>query len=213
MKLFGLKDENGKEYVLNAYTIANGTSLYIETQVESIEPTPKFKIGDWVMCNRGCKVFKIIKIENNLICGTDFTMGSENFGNWEIRSLRLATASEIESHLIKEAERRGFVKGIKFKSIFSDKGAERKLEYFSSNQEEFKWQYLDNMDALYCNNGIATYHRFCSNPFIYRNGQWCPIVPDKKPLPKTKKDFMDFLGTYCNRHCDSVQKFLDDYED
>lgn len=41
MELFGLKDKDGKEYKL----ITRSNSLSIG--VESIEPKPAFKVGDW----------------------------------------------------------------------------------------------------------------------------------------------------------------------
>lgn len=214
MKLFGLKDENGKEYELNVIESFTATSV----SVKPIEPTLKLEIGKWYKYAQ--YIFRVESIDSNWIYfdnESSYVIGEPKirvYSGWA-DNCRLATASEIESHLIKEAEKKGFVKGIKFKSIFSDEGAERKLEYFSSNQKEFKWRYFDNMDALYCDNGMATYHhRFCSNPFIYRNGQWCPIVPDKKPLPKTKKELMDLLVHIAvHNSYQYVRETLDEYED
>jgi hypothetical protein len=79
----------------------------------------EFKVGDWVklISNGGCynrhrigDVIKITGIEEHKIHDEILSGG---YGYLSKSDLRKATTSEIETHLISEAEKKGFVKGAK----------------------------------------------------------------------------------------------------
>jgi hypothetical protein len=83
----------------------------------------EFKVGDWVVCLSGSssftegKLYKVRELKDsigNLGIEKD-DAGSSTNGKTH-RYWRLASDSEIESHLIKEAEKKGFVKGAKIKN-------------------------------------------------------------------------------------------------
>lgn len=81
---------------------------------------------------------------------------------------------EILDKLLAEADRRGFNKiGTKFLSIHSDDGKERVIDYYDRDSP-ISW-YLCSGTALRSKDGL--YNRgTCSNPAIYENGKWCPII-------------------------------------
>ncbi len=209
MKLFGLKDENGREYELNVI----GNRFYIDgeiiTQIKPInaEPTPKFKVGDWIIRKDG-NIPKRIKYVDKYAFLCDDEISDHLFENADgYCAYRFATQSEIESHLIKIAEKKGFKNGVMFTGLRFHRDCKMLWQVGSTDVEQFKGYYKDG-DYLIVEdvkNGVWE--------LIYQQGKWATIIPDKKPLPKTKEEFMNFLGTYCNRHCKSVQEFLDDYED
>lgn len=193
MKLFGLKDENGKEYALNV-KIEN-YDRYQATYAEPIEPTPKFKVGDWVIRKDEGVPMRIKCIDKYAFVCDDETSGHLLENAVGHCAFRLATESEIESHLIKVAESRGFKDGFKYRDQ-SNKGVFKlclnKLTY---------WVDSDMLSDGY---GGA----------IYEKGKWATIIPDKKPLPKTKKELMDLLVHIAvhNSH-QHVRETLDEYED
>lgn len=191
MKLFGLKDENGKEYVLSE--IPN----IIGWQAEPIEPTPKLVVGKWY--KYGEYIFRVESIDFEWIYfdkESSYVIGEPKirvYSGWA-DNCRLATASEIESHLIKVAERRGFKNNVKYKDPVNEK----------IHKLRFDKLYYWEGDMLTDGWGGA----------IYQDGQWATIIPDKKPLPKTKKELMDLLVHIAvhNSH-QHVRETLDEYED
>ena len=107
---------------------------------------------------------------------------------------RLATDSEVEAHLIEVAEQKGFKGGQKLERV--NAGCSSKIDKWDRPE----YVYEKRFDRLLLN-GTG----------IYQSGKWATIV--KKQLPKTKEEFGKFLGEWANRHCSSVNEFLQDYED
>jgi len=88
-------------------------------------------------------------------------------------SLTLATPSEVESHLIKVAEEKGYVEGVKYKDLLlSNKECIRKGELY----------YYINDDMLTDGNGGA----------IYYQGKWASIIPS--PLELTLEEVAKKFG-------------------
>ena len=85
----------------------------------------------------------------------------ESSDGWGV-DLRQATATEIETALRKEAERRGFKKGVKYKGALY--GHEEKIKsefnYFSHGEKE------------YLTDGYGD--------SVYHNGNWAEIIEDEK---------------------------------
>lgn len=192
MKLFGLKDENGKEYVIEADLRSCFRNII---NVMPIEPTPKFKVGDWVIRKDG-NILKRIKYVDKYAFLCDDEISGHLFENADgYCAYRLATSSEIESHLIKVAEKKGLLKnGI----LLAGAGYNTRFKFLGGTIK-----YDKKEDAL-MEGGM----------FLYWKGKWATIIPDKKPLPKTKKELMDLLVHIAvhNSH-QHVRETLDEYED
>ena len=116
---------------------------------------PKFEVGDWVVSNLG----EIGRIKNDglELCpntsNTAYCLGDMS----DIK--RLATRTEIETALIKEAEKRGFKKGVKYKGASCNW-----TEYIHGSLEYFK-----DGDVLTDGYGES----------VYKQGKWAEIVEDK----------------------------------
>lgn len=214
MKLFGLKDENGKEYVIEADL---RSCFHNVINVMPIEPTPKFKVGDWVYysCPPNIKglddVFRIEDIRSTNDIGR-YRLKKEE-GVWhEANDCRFATQSEIESHLIKIAEKKGFKNGVKFKGLRFNRDCKMRWQVGKSMGENYRG-YYKNEDCLNVEDVKNNVWEL-----IYKQGQWATIIPDKKPLPKTKDEFYKMIKTYfdCNDGLPfptPIEEFLDEYED
>lgn len=96
---------------------------------------------------------------------------------------REATKEEIETALIKEAEKRGYVKGAKVKSI-NDEGYIFTIERF--------W-HLDSWNKVWFNGEKR-------NGYIFDSGKWAEII--KEEPPKTYKVGQRF------KHNDSKEKYI-----
>lgn len=171
------------------------------------EPAPKpskpeFKVGDWVIRTVEAghphhidKVFRITDIVDNGLKEDEITH--------MVSSCRLATPSEIESHLTTEADRRGFKEGVRYQGLFgwhkTPQVREGKLNYYVRGDTEY----------LTDGNGDA----------IYKNGKWAEILPDKKPLPQTRDEYGKMIKAYFDSNYDTempfvtpIYEFLDDYD-
>ena len=116
---------------------------------------PEFSVGDWVVSNLG----EIGRIKNDGLelcpntCNTPYCLGDMS----DIK--RLATRTEIETALIKEAESRGFKKGVKYKGA-----SYNWTEYIHGSLEYFK-----DGDVLTDGYGES----------VYKQGKWAEILEDK----------------------------------
>ena len=188
-ELFGLKDKEGKEYKLLADNYRDG---YTFSAIMPVESPQEFKVGDWIIGTRiNALPFRLPDIET-----VDYIR------EFEYCYYRPATPQEIESYLIKEAEKRGFVGKCKFRCTNG---------YLSTQLPQWDFFYLSGADAL-----VTHVVETSSNRAVYCQGKWAEIIPQKKSLPKTKSEFRYFLmeytvGSTC--HGKDVVDFLADFED
>ena len=138
-------------------------------RIEEVAPElfkPKFKVGDWLyLKSRGLvgRVFK--KCDTFQNCwGLDINGNRDNDSCHE-DNLRLATSSEILSHLKKIADEKGFVKGCRYKSI---SGGE-----FTATTSELKYGWL-KMDSLYFDT--------TGGGLIYLDGKWGEVISQPEVL-------------------------------
>ena len=190
-----MKDE---ELILKAVEYCNDIPArvrdFLRDQTKE-EPKPEFKVGDWIIGEAEynptypARIIRILGDHADLDIekvGADYCWRCGKSVYW-----RLATPQEIESHLRKIAEEKGFFKnGTKFKSINQNEvGSIRTIKPFRGNVD-IKWVYHDSNDSLFCCNGMDTKSidgkYVCSNPSIYEGGKWAEIIPEKKKLPSTK---------------------------
>lgn len=203
-ELFGLKDENGKEYKLLIESFSDGIHI---SKVLPVEAPPKFDIGEWVIwtgsrptigriigrCDLfpdswALDVYKKTEKEYSSCCGT---------------YLRKANSLEIQQHLLDVATQKGFINGAKFipiNSIIEIRTLERSKE----------WWYSGDKDTLFVCTPSPEWKNTCSNPQIYSNGVWAHLLPEKKKYPKTKEEAIEFLTGYAQNG--NMMNFLQQYE-
>jgi hypothetical protein len=94
-------------------------------------------------------------------------------GKWFIP----ATDKEVRDALIAEAKKRGFYDiGNKFISSISDNCKKREIRPYNT-QGEISYIFDDN--GLWCDEGMATFNKFCSNPYIFKDGKWAEIIQEE----------------------------------
>ena len=126
-----------KEFIKKAHSAAcSDWKTNIEKEFPKLFKEDALVVGKWYK-SEGC-LFNYQKQSN--VYGF-FTDGSWMNGDWIWygANARLATDKEVEEELIKEAKRRGFKEGVKFKSVSSGNNIERVyggFRYFS-NQNQF----------------------------------------------------------------------------
>ena len=163
------------------------------------ESQTEFKVGQYIIADGDSIPRRITRATSAIIeCDKYF------YYPWAVR---LAIPSEIEAHMKKEAEGRGYKPGVRFKSMNGDEIGRIRTIYANP------FDYYASSDTLTVSTPRQEWRNLCSNPTIYEKGRWAEILPEKKKLPKTREEFMKFLGDYTNRHCSTVQNFLDQYED
>ncbi len=139
---------------------------------------PKYKVGDWVR-------FFIdghIKRVEQLVPKVLFSNGSHariGFMEENHSDYRLATKEEIESHLIKEAEKRGFKVGVKINNT----NIEDWLIVESGEILEHRFKYNATFDWLSMQGWI-----------LYKQGKWATILEEPKVIELTLEDIAKLKG-------------------
>jgi hypothetical protein len=162
--------ESRKEFIKKAHSAAsNEWKKNFEKEFPKLFKEDALEVGKWVKTVDGA-MFCIQKKEVNMFYGYGFRL----FNIWDESYYSdkglctLATDKEVEEALIKEAERRGFKKGVKF--IRLSNGVVLTVDglpYFTHGRlsvlsPKTEWS--------------SVYKGGCSNPFIFDNGKWATIV-------------------------------------
>ena len=194
MKLYGLKDKDGKEYevtlpdmdVRNA--IDNRTFKLGDLTIKPVEPEPEFKVGDWVVLGSTGETNRIREINGNNLRYDDGCYHQEFRG-----FIRHATPQEIEYHLKNICEE-------KYNHcIVRDINCPVSVSIGDIIQQSY-----NQMSDTYYINGCV----------VYRQGKFADIVPEKKKLPKTKQELRRIVITAMSAPDGaSVDDFMNDYED
>lgn len=174
--------------------------------VKYLRQEPEFKVGGWSgwIDLGGIKhLFRITEFKGSQAYGNNGpNMGKEGWpdkseNQCSISSLVLATKEEIESHLIKVAKEKGFKEGCRYNNTAGNtKVAVKDPELYES----------DNPYSLHCGEG-------CGLIYDNRLNQWAQILPSKKALPKTKKEFAHFIDEWSKSSFEmSWNDFIDLYE-
>lgn len=108
------------------------------------------------------QVFRVVKIEGDLVFGEDFVDSPSSSSKCLfLQKNRLATKEEIESHLIKEAEKRGFKDLVKVNCLYIGTGS------------------LSGK-IVYGHNGDGSDDLWYGTNCIYSNGKWATILSEPK---------------------------------
>lgn len=193
MELFGLRDERGQEYRINTCDLR----LHGNITFEPVNPKPEFKVGDWVCAKEDSS--QLERIEGLQQDAFIVSNGSGIYLNLS-RDWRHATRQEIESHLRKICDEKGYKKDVKVRCLVFPG---RDICTLSG-----EYKYVPEEDRLI---GITvnSWH----NAVVYEQGKFAEIVPDKKPLPKTKEELRTFLNAFADRNQGDFEDFLSNYED
>lgn len=195
--------------------------------VRYLREEPKFKVGEWIIGKNGYTPYnpsRITSLSSNLIYYLCWNGSSETSSFMDGQSVRHATKDEIEKHLIQIAKDKGFLDmGVKFKSINQyEIGVVREIKPYDDNDDDIKWEYIPDLDSLYCASGLTTRAcngtMVCSNPSIYIEGRWAEVIPSKKKLPTTKQGIGELINRYHNQNeglpfKTPIDEFLNNYED
>lgn len=150
-------------------TLRKIEALEAELQKLKNEVKPKYEENKWYKSKTNQLVF-ITEFRDYDVIGygfgnkNDWFDISEWMDGWKSLELRLANHQEVEEALIKEAKKRGFKEGVRFKSALY------KYDCVITTYEfDFHFDYMDM-----CKNVL-----FCNGNAIFSNGVWAEIVKDK----------------------------------
>ena len=206
-KLFGLKDEKGNEIILNvACNEDSGKLAFYKVESES---EPEFKVGQWGAYRNGdiFYLFLIHHFEGDSVYGQDFIDIDDIYAvdyQCDKRHLVSFPPAEIESHLRKICDQKYI--GKKVKDVWNE--SIRKVgEFYAYYFDDDRLEYYDVNNAQYV-----------IRP--YRQGKFAEIIPDKKPLPKTRGEFAEFLDHFWDSFPDGIilvrepyiKEFINEYE-
>ena len=158
--------ESRKEFIKKAHSAAcSDWKTNIEKEFPKLFKEDALVVGKWYK-SEGC-LFNYQKQSN--VYGF-FTDGSWMNGDWIWygANARLATDKEVEEELIKEAKRRGFKEGVKFKSVSSGNNIELGYEFFD---------YYSNQNQL-CNGGGS----------VFIGGKWAEIIKETITKEQAEKE-------------------------
>jgi len=160
--------------------------------IKEKEPNPEFKY--WAKWGETDELFFITKRTEGKLWG-NFSDGSYIY--IRKRDCSIPTKEEIELHLKKICEEKYIGKRVKglvnscYEGIVTNKCL---IGPYFSDSDDY-WMCLEN------DKGIC----------VYKQGKFAEIIPDKKPLPKTKEEFEKFLDDYAWVEPPPAN-FLDQYE-
>jgi len=139
------------------------------------ESVPEFQAGDYIHGDFGqSKIRRLVKCKIRSIWLDWSETEEEGYQHaWYLSSIRKATAQEIEDYLIAEAKKRGFVKGVYVDN--SNLGCTWKGLISRDN-----YRYIPEQDIL-----------AFAGAYIYQNGQWANIIPQKPTQPSFKIGLFD----------------------
>jgi hypothetical protein len=208
MELYGLKDKDGKEYKVTLPYLEVFGSIDNRISIKPVESEPEFKVGDWVVAKE--KYFRPYSPRLITSIGTDIYNAVQynyfdDFNKTEKNGcygkyLRHATPQEIEQHLRKICEEKYVGKRVK---CLID-GATY-IPYVLDKYDSF-------VDTLWYFDKQGTTIK------IYGSGKFADIVPEKKKLPKTKEELMNFVledlhPFFYDSDLPKIMKIINDHED
>lgn len=201
-KLYGLKDEDGKDVVLNiesVYGRKTATAFDI-VEIKTVEKEPEFKVGQWA--TDGLIQGRIVNTgyDGGLVYLEDVETKTQYTIN--VRNLTHMTPAEIKAHLKKICDEK-YV-GKKVNGLVCEWSGE--IRHFS--ESDFTYQYDDpSVDRFWMKNTENVW--VC----VYDAGKFAEILPSKKKLPKTKEELRQFFEEFADRDQGDFNFFLDQYED
>lgn len=143
----------------------------------------ELEVGKWyTYTDSKIHLLCITKYDSKEIEGYGFNLsGWVDSDSWCYRNLIEATQEEVETALIKEAEKRGFVEGVKVKDLLNDELGI--IDEYDLNNKDYE---IDEKNSF--NFGNKT---------IFYNGKWAEIIKEE---PKTYKIGQRFKSRYGKKY-------------
>jgi hypothetical protein len=139
-------------------SVCNDWKEWIYGEHPELRPELEFKVGDWVIPkNNEYPPSRATSVGSN-----ELKYGPGQYYTFDY--IRKATPEEIEKHLVEEAKRRGYVKGVKARSLFAN--------YEGRLLGPTKWNHYDKHDDQ-----LWMQSNDC-NLVIYERGKWAEIIED-----------------------------------
>lgn len=153
---------------LTSTTKENTPKVSVEEAIERLSKKEEFQVGDWVVTIINNGTFPrntIARIKEDCGDGTLAVATDYDYWYYRPRHIRKATKEEIETHLIKEAHKRGFKPGVKIK-------------------RSHLWSDCNNQDVTLKKSYHPGYNHvedrldFCS-VYVYNKGKWAEIIDEE----------------------------------
>lgn len=186
--------------IIDEKTIERNGIKYVPEKAEET----KFKVGQWVVflpekakdmhlytdfwnAPHIMRILKITNADNYL----HFDENQDPYNNGDKSSnvcdcFRPATKEEIEAHLRKICDEKGYKKGMKVKD--ANDGL---VSVITENEPE---EYRPEYDSLVIRSRAKDHDYRVTN--LYYNGKFAEILPDLKKKPETREEFEAFLDDY-----------------
>jgi hypothetical protein len=154
------------------YFVPEKVTVTTEKPIEKLEY--EFEVGDWVVCKHPRYPTEVIKrvarvYDVDYAVGLDF--GHEDFSCVRVfpnEFIRPATHLEISTHLIREAQRRGYKKGTVVQSLVHDKP-------LMCMKDDDKVWYIKEYDKLHWGSDQER-DGSVKRVVIYKKGKWAEIL-------------------------------------
>lgn len=164
----------------------------------------EIKLGNWYF--QDGNMFYASVIGNRAISGVHRVYGyGFDDGEWEDLSntttggwtfvppetpFRLATKEEVEEALRREAKKRGFVKGVKFRNFQGKIQTITREHHFSNLGEGYNGLCCGGTPEEEWNKEGCS-----SNAYIFNNGKWAEIIEEPKTIKVTIEEIQEKFGS------------------
>lgn len=140
---------------------------------------PEFKVGQWATDGLIKGRITSTGYDGGIVYLQD--VETETTYTTNKYNIKLLTEDEIESHLRKICDEKYVGKKVK---------CLRNWDCDKINKEEAVKPYVIEYDRYWMRADNGNY--IC----VYANGKFAEIIPDKKPLPKTREEYKEFLDDF-----------------
>lgn len=173
-----------------------------ETRIQIAKMFPdafkkELEVGKWYKRLHNSALFYVTEILN-IDSNHCKVFGFDYLGNWMSENAKTfpdndfeATSKQVETALINQAKKRGFIDGAKFKSF--EKG-----NPIRTINENGYCGFSSDSNVLVIGTSKTEWDNYQSNPVIFEKGKWAQIIPQEKqviPMEKALKIIAKKLKT------------------
>lgn len=173
--------ENKREEILSRLEAIKQEKKQLKKQLKEL---PNLEVGkwykypnheNWLLCIVGFKDGMVVN-SYGFDCNSGWMDGWNQKGITEMGNVTPATDKEVETALIAEAKKRGFKKGVRYKSLYND--------YDSGMVNNSGLIYKSKINCLYVKSGEMI-------DVIFRKGNWAEIIEEPKTVHIPSGDYTE----------------------